>query len=576
MRFIIGIIVYWLTILGIKLFIENKYKVSKIISLPIVVSIIGIIMFLAGILNIMKITVIIMVLFSIGYLVYCIYKKNIKLNDVKVAIKKPTNIIIIVIFTYITIISLGMHLTHYDCFSHWGLIIKNMFMYDRLPNFENPIMFKGYQPGSACFIYFLGLLCGKNEASMIIGQNYLIFSYLVSLFLLIDKGILKKILIIAFYIFIMTISISFNNLLVDSLIAVMTISIYIILSRNKENPRMGLILSSPILIFLLLVKNTGLVLIGFCLLYELYLYLKQRKLKQGIIDILIMGMILIGVLLLWQGHVSMVYGSSGLSSKHSLSIANIVQSLQEKGIQNIFIFIKSYTNHFFSFANNISNIYMLGILIFLIIYGIIIKQKNTIIKLIACSIGIYIGYYIILGIMYILSMPWEEAKVFASYERYMTTILIIIVGIILIYIIQKNRINKSKEFLVYFILIVLLLIPIKYNFSNFKAMIGKTAYEGSVVEKYDRILKDIPLGMQDTYYIYAPISSKNDYGLLSFISIYKLNTSNVLVVSSLEDIYEANSGIVVMFDESKKSKKELLKNKWKKENNIIYIKGDKE
>lgn len=572
MRFIIGIICFWLTIFGIKKLLENKFKVSNKFSFILSFTWIGIIIFIAGILNVMKITALLLVICSIGYLVYFAIKNKKDLKDIKQIIKKPNIIIIALIFLYITIMGLGMHITHYDNFSHWGLIIKNMFITDSLPNFESPILFKGYQPGSACFIYFFGLLCGKTEASMIIGQNYLIFAFLTCLFTLIKKGTLKRILLIAFYIFIMTISIAFNNLLVDSLIAVMTISVLVMLNYSKTNPRKGLILTAPILLLLLLVKNTGVVLIGICSLYLLFLYYKNKQLKQGIKDVVILGIILLVFLLIWQNHVTMVYGTDALNSKHSLSVSNIFHSLQEKGIENIILFIKNYILHFFTLKDNISNIYMIVITAFILMYLIISKNKKTVIKLLITSLALYIGYYIILGAMYLLSMPWEEAIVYAGYERYMTTILIIIVGIISIHLLKNKELEKCKLRVLLIVEIIALLTPIYYNQDNFNALIGKTQYEGSVVEKYDSILSKIPIDKTKTYYIYAPVSSKKDAGLLYHLSIYKLNTQNIVIIDNIDKVTEDQNGIYIIFNDVDDIKKKLENNDWEKENKEVYIK----
>lgn len=574
MRFVIGIICFWLTIFGIKKFLENTFKVSNKFSFVLVFTWIGIIMFVAGILNVMKITAILLVISSIIYLTYLVIHKEIKFKDIKQIIKKPNIIVIILIFLYITFVGIGMHITHYDNFSHWGLIIKNMFMTDSLPNFESPILFKGYQPGSACFIYFFGLLCGKTEASMIIGQNYLIFAFLTCLFTLIKKGVLKRILLIAFYIFIMTISIAFNNLLVDSLIAVMAISVLAMLDYNKTNPRKGLILTAPILIFLLLVKNTGVVLIGICYIYILFLYYKNKQLKRGIKDTVIFGIILLIFLLIWQNHVTMVYGTDALNSKHSLSLSNVFHSLQEKGIGNIISFIKNYFFHFFSFKDNVSNIYMLVIISFTLLYLAILHNKKSVIKLLITSVVVYIGYYIILGVMYLLSMPWEEAIIYAGYERYMTTILIIIVGIIIIHLLNNKELEKYKLKVLIIIGVMTLLIPICYNQENFKALIGKTNYEGSIVEKYDYILPKIPIDKTKTYYIYAPVSSKNDAGLLYHLSIYKLNLHSIVIIDNIDQVYEEQYGIYVVFDDVDEINKKLENYDWKKETKEVYIRGD--
>ena len=56
---------------------------------------------------------------------------------IKVEGKNKVNIIVIILFILITIISCNLHLIHYDNYSHWGLIVRVLFDFDRLPNFEN-------------------------------------------------------------------------------------------------------------------------------------------------------------------------------------------------------------------------------------------------------------------------------------------------------------------------------------------------------------------------------------------------------------------------------------------------------
>ena len=186
-----------------------------------------------------------------------------------------------------------MHLTHYDNFSHWGIIVKTMFSFDRFPTFENPyILFKGYQPGSACFLYFFGFLCGRTEGSMIVGQNYLILAYLSLFFHFLGKEnkLLKTLLIICFYIFvIITSEIAFHNLLVDSLLAFMFVGTYLIWREEKKNPKKAIQYMLPIMIYLFLVKNAGLLLDGILCLLILYDYYQKKEFKEGLKQVCIIG-----------------------------------------------------------------------------------------------------------------------------------------------------------------------------------------------------------------------------------------------------------------------------------------------
>ena len=112
MRFILGLIIFWITIFGIKVFIENELKLNKKYSFLFSFTLIGLIEFFLGILNIMKIGSLLIVVSSICYILNMLIKKKINLKKVANDLKNPKNIICTLVFTYITIIGLNMHLTH--------------------------------------------------------------------------------------------------------------------------------------------------------------------------------------------------------------------------------------------------------------------------------------------------------------------------------------------------------------------------------------------------------------------------------------------------------------------------------
>ena len=568
MRLILGLILFWLSITGITIFIEEKIKIDNRLSFPFTFILIGILEYIFGILNILKIGSLVLFLSSLIYLVFVFIKDKQIIKDYLKRIKNLSNIIIILIFIYITVIGSISHIIHYDNFSHWALIIKSMFKYDMLPNFENTyIAFKGYQPGSACFIYYLGLLVGKTESSMIIGNNYLIFAFLSVLFNFIskDKKIIKNILIVCLFIFInVTSFIGFNNLLVDILISTISIYLYAITYIYKDNIDKSFKYSIPVLVYLLLVKNIGLVIDGFFILYLMIISIKNKQYKVLIKYVFITGVILFFTLLTWQGHVKMAYGQEALETKHSLSIQNITSSVKELGPKKIKTFIKIYIKHLFNLKNNMPNIYLIGLNIIGIIYLILSKTKKNIIKLLLSLDALYLFYWFILGCLYIFSMPWFEAKVLAAYDRYMMTIVFIVVGIFIFHLLNDKNEYKFKT--IHLILVsIILLIPIAFNTSYFDLLIGKDGYKKSKVYEVDKIVKNIPIS-KNRYYIYSPISD-NSNGYLRYIMKYKLSTDKIQVID--EDFDEdkiQKKSYIVLFEDKENAK---ICDDYKKINNVV-------
>lgn len=573
MRFAIGLIVFWITIFGIKLFLENKIKVDKKFTLLLSFTIIGLLEFIFGIINTMKIGSLLIVLLSFGYIIYSCIKKNINKEEIIKEIKNPINIVCALIFIYITVIGLNMHLTHYDNFSHWGLIVKSMFINNRLPNFENEyILFKGYQPGSACFIYFFGLLAGKTEGSMIIAHNYLIFAFFSLLFNYIgnNKKILKSLLLVALYIFIMTTSlIRFNNLLVDSLLATMLVAGLLIVYEYRNDLKKASILSSLIMVYLLVVKNVGLVLAGIICLYILYLSFKSKSLKKGIIYIVTIGIVLLSTLLIWQRHVSLVYGYLALNSKHSLSTQNMIASLKLLGKDNMLLFIKIYLKNFINLKENIPNVYMIIANAIMIILAILSKNKKKVINFLLVMDALYIGYYLVLGVMYIVSMPWEEAKTLAGYNRYMMTIVDIVIGLLIVYILNYK--DKVKGFNILLLLAtIVLLIPIYYNYDTFTGILGNDGYKGSQVERFDEIIDMIPKD-KDKYYLYSP-KSKGDYGKLHHMGVYKLLKNDCIILTKKEQLNDIEGDSYLVLFDKLDNYNELLEDKYEYVNDVVVTK----
>ena len=590
MRMIIGLLLFWISIFGYLLLLKKKTKLPYEFILPIVFTLIGIVMFVAGILNMMKEITILVCLFGCIIFGIKLFKKEIKFRE----LLKSNFIILLLIFVYITVVCGRMNILHYDNFSHWGLIVKNMFINNRLPNFENPVIeFKNYQPGSACFIYYFGALVGKSEGSMIIGQNYLLVAYFFSLLAFTNpikklknkKNLILKVMLVVVFLFMLFGNIAFNDLLVDTLIAVMSIFSFALIYYFRDDLKKAFIYNLPLLVYLFLVKNTGIVLVGFSCLGLVYLGFRNKQFKKGFIYAILTGIITVIFFYIWSKHVSYVYGVISLSSKHSLSASNMGGQLLAKGWSGIFEFCKIYLNHFIDVFNNLPNKYMIGIYsVVLVMICFYKKYRKDFINCLIVITIIYFMYYGILGVMYLLSMPWAEASYLAGFDRYMLTIIFIIIGIVLICFI--NVVMKDKEFKKSYLFVTLvagifLVLSFKYHINDYKILLGDLDYENTTAYKFDEILETdrYSANYNDYYYIYAPIASYNDSGYVYYLSKYKLNTDKVNVVKDTnqfdEEISDTYNKKILLLDVDKEILNFIEENDYIRNGNI-YIKYNKE
>lgn len=182
-----------------------KKKIEEVIPISIVEIIL--IIFLAGLFGHLEIGLVIveilMVIQSFIILILTWYKAGKgKVKEIKEAIKRiitPGLFVYMALFVINVIINQGRILEDYDEYTHWGVIIKNMFMYNTYgTNPESVVRFNEYPPFTAVFQYFfLGIQKVYREDTIIIAQNILYLSIIIPITRTITrKKNLKKLLMI--------------------------------------------------------------------------------------------------------------------------------------------------------------------------------------------------------------------------------------------------------------------------------------------------------------------------------------------------------------------------------------------
>ena len=589
MRLIIGLISFWVSTIGYVLYTNKKTKLPYELALPLVFTIIAIVVFLSGILNMMKLACLAICLVGIILFAKSIISKEIGLKK----INKKNLIVFIIVFIYLTVLCEKLHITHYDNFSHWGLIVKTMFAKNHLPNFEDTIIsFKNYQPGSACFIYYVGLLLGKTEGSMIIGQNYLLASYALSLLVFAREkeknnknSSMVRLVVLLFYIFISIGNHKYNfpalnDLLVDALLSAISIYSIVIMYYYRNDLKKVFTYILPVSVYLFLVKNTGIVLVFFNCLGLLYLGYKNKNIKKGFIYAFIVGISSLFFFYIWSRHVAYVFGITGLDSKHSLSASNIIGELQDKGTKGVLEFCSIYLKHFLNVFHNIPHLFMISMNIIALMIAYIYKdKKKIIIKCLIVNDLIYLFYYFILGVMYLLSMPWAEAIVLASFDRYMLTMVFINIGCFIICcldIFTKDKSRKSIPCLLILVISLIALIMININNSYSNVLIGKLNYNKTNIYKIRSIADDNKKYLDNRYYYYVYKNhDKDSDDFIIHVCRFILNTNKITVIDnkdlSIIDQNEDLENIIIVMDKSKDIESYLKDHEYTKKSNNLYI-----
>lgn len=323
-------------------------------------------------------------------------------------------------------------LTHYDNFSHWGIVVKQMLSTDSFPTAQsNLIDFKNYPLGISSFIYYISRFAGTSQSIMIVAQGLLVFSCFYAMFGIITEK--KRFLLYAFLglalatLSFFNITVRINNLLVDFLLPIYTLAIFAISYQYRSDPRRAFISALPIVGLLTITKSTGIVFAGIGMIFLFYMvftYAKDTSRRKILILALIMFVLAIMPFLGWTWHM-----------KTAFSAVNNKFDLQNMPTKKTIGQIKEITSLFIHSSIDLSTRPAMGILVFNILgigavtfNAFVLKKKWNLWKVLIVLNVVMLLYYIgILG-LYVFSMPLEESVWLAGFDRYASSIVVLFVG----------------------------------------------------------------------------------------------------------------------------------------------------
>ena len=572
---LIGYILLFISLIGYFTFFSKRFNIKHELIPILIFSTTILLLYIGALLNVLYYSSAIILFTGIGLLFYYLISKKLTFSDIK-NIFTPSIIVFILSCIIIIVFYTNTKLISYDNFSHWGLIVKQMWMDNRLPNFSNiMINFKSYPPGSALFIYYITNIIGKTEGNMLIAQNILSLSCILTLFSFMrnKKFLCYYIVIIVLSPFMLSFPSNMNDLLVDSLLALFALANSALIIYYKSDLKKAALLSIPIMSSALLIKNSSIIFNIFNIILLLILYVKtdklNRKKDRSFVFIILSALTPFIFLFLWSKHVNLVYPVETLSSsKHSMNLSYYLETLSGKSsddIRNIFsIFLERATSLSDS-GNKLFLIWNIIIICFFALNNYFNKIKSW--KFISYLIYVDIAYLIyqigLLG-MYLFSMPTGEAMVLASYGRYNSTIITYIIGFLIILIFKELFSKKNKIVLLkWFVTIVICVVTAyTFNISNLISRLSlKPTIHSNIVDTFDNCIVNIKDTQNKSFIIYSPFSEK-DGGYTHYLSRYKLYTNKIKVVASFKDKKEFND-IVKDFDylivlEDNEDIKELL------------------
>lgn len=381
---------------------------------------------------------------AVAYIVYLLVKERSRVTE---ALKSPGLIVWAILFVYIIAINWGRVYSSWDEFSHWGLVVKNMYLFDSFGNHEySTVVFGEYPPALALWQYFVTKLCGTySESAVYMATGWFVAALCT---LLVSRFTDKKIVA------------AFVSALVLIFMPLIFYPSYLVLLY--VDPFMGMLLGY-ILVFdyisdrrdafycvnmfaaiaiLCLVKTTGaflaLVAIAIIVISDLL-----RKRGKGNLRVwCVMPVALLFGKYSWDWYLQITgfhaaWGSNSVSLQGIVSLlSGGMQKYQRDSILNFIDALSSY-----KFGGNAVTMHLpTWIALFVILFLMILHfEKGTERKkhgkcLMAGLFAGFAVFLISLQVLYLFTYTPAEAMTLASFDRYVGTFLVaiayVIVGIL--------------------------------------------------------------------------------------------------------------------------------------------------
>ncbi len=436
---------------------------------------------------------------------------------------------------------------NYDEFNHWGVIVKNMFLYHTFGTGEQSVViFNEYPPFTAIFQYlFLMIQKVYREDTIIIAQNILYFSVVIPMTKNINwnKSLSKLLLILPIIIF-LPIAFYENfyvDILVDGIIGIM-FAYVMFCAFEREDTKFKYLKIFVGEVMLILTKTSSIALAIFSifviLIEKLVVYKKDKqKAKQEVKALLIVFILMMAIVSMWYIKVN--------QAQKRWDFGQIVETDFEKEdmssqIKNSFI-----RRIFFEEEITLRKFTVFSVILLLICLQISCIKNRKDKQFLYYSIGMLVSVPIwIAGLlfMYLTIFDLEEAISLNCFERYVSTILLADVYFQMFILTQTQNKNwKQQTIIIVFILVALL--PIKnlqekyLDGKNYKVMSQMNRMIYTQLRNYQNKLKptDKLLYIVGTKSNLEYLTLMNNYEIMP-LKIKKSIKSNFYDVNSFKNI----------------------------------------
>ena len=468
----------------------------------------------------------------------------------------------------------------YDNFSHWALVVRQMLQTDRFPTFMDPIIeFQDYPLGSASFIYFFCKSVGKEtESIQMLAQAYMMIVSMLPLFSFSSKKtFIQTILILATTNFFFVFCVPVTELLVDTLLAVVSAAgMSYALRYRKATETRQIIPIALYLIQILQIKNSGMF---FALAISAAVLAGWRENTALRIGCILSSFFTV---LLWHKHAAYVFADAA-HAQHSISSENYQSIIGKKTMEDIRFIIHADVHRALTIRPVIMTVLLIcavGLIVFLYDKG----QFRRYIKISIAAVGLYILYQTGTLAMYLFSMPISEARSLASFDRYTSSILIFVIYMILaeaLTIFSDSERGNMWNVIFSLSFVLLLCFSMRCSLGSvrtvFSGISGPKKQERLQVRLWVEDVKreyDIPL--KETYTILVPAHDLKGYAFRVGKFVFQTDDVTSIENADADSLDSIKSKYVLIYDQENDAVKSWVNEKYPEQagEDVIILKKD--
>ena len=323
----------------------------------------------------------------------------------------------------------GARFVHYDNFSHWALVVRLMLRDDAFPDATTVAQFHSYPLGTASWEYAVAALTGPADWHLMVANGYLLVACAVTAFAVTVRrwwcgivGALALIVALGAH------GPHLDTLLVDSVLAAFTIAGLAVVAARRTD----IVRAAPLLaVFaaaLVATKQTGV--LWALVIAGAALTLGAGRVRGRLVAFLATLGGAAASAWVWRRHTASTFGADP-GSKHSVSRERFEQILEQKSPEVRAEISRLYAE---ATARDWPTYALLGVLALVLVLlaarrpALRDRAARAFALAVVLVIVIVIGQYL----MYLLSMPTNEALHLAGYERYVSTVHQVLLGAVVL------------------------------------------------------------------------------------------------------------------------------------------------